>query len=258
MGLTFQNRKIQQGTVPFQYEYANKEGGIDTINRLTESELVFRARFAIGEKYIRKASLFRSSINTSKIPVIQLEYVYGMKGLAGSQFNYHKVTLAFADIIPVRTVGRLEIKLQAGMVFGRVPFLLSEVHDGNQTFAFSNTAFNLMNDYQYYSDRYFQWNITHHFEGFFLNRIPGIRKLKLREVIHTRGVWGNVSPGNRQLNRFNDSYIRPLGKIPYVEVGFGLENILKFIRWDVMWRVTHRNEPKTYNWIMTFGFQFAL
>ncbi len=258
MGLAFQNRRIQQGTVPFQYEYISKEGVKDTFNRLNQSELVFRARFAIGEKYIRKSSLFRSSINTSKIPVVQLEYVYGMKGLAGSQFNYHKVTLAFADIIPVRTVGRLEIKLQAGMVFGRVPFLLSEVHDGNQTFAFSNTAFNLMNDYQYYSDRYVQWNITHHFEGFFLNRIPGIRKLKLREVVHVRGVWGNVSGKNQDFNRLNNSFIKPLGKIPYVEVGFGLENILKFIRWDVMWRVTHRNEPRSYNWMMTFGFQFTL
>lgn len=258
MGLIMQNRKIQQGTIPFRYEYANRERGVDTLARLNQSELVFKARFAFGEKYIRKSSLFRSGINTSKIPVLQLEYVFGMRGFAGSQFNYHKITLAFSDIIPVRTVGRLEIKLQAGAVFGRVPFLLSEVHDGNQTFAFSNTAFNLMNDYEFYSDRYFQWNITHHFEGFFLNRIPGIRKLKLREVIHTRGVWGNVSSRNQEFNRLNNSFIKPLGKVPYIEVGFGLENILKFLRWDVMWRVTHRNEPKTHNWIMTFGFQFTL
>ena len=34
------------------------------------------------------------------------------------------------------------------------------------------------------------------------------------------------------------------------------ENILKFIRWDVMWRVTHRDNPKAYKWMMTFGFNF--
>jgi hypothetical protein len=164
--------------------------------------------------------------------------------------------LSYAQTVPIRTIGRLEIKLQAGKIFGKVPFLLSEIHDGNQTYTFSNSAFNVMNDYEFYSDQYLQWNFTHHFDGFFLNRIPGIRKLKLREVIHTRGVWGNVSQQNRAFNQQNDSFIKPLGKTPYIEVGFGLENILKFIRWDVMWRVTHRDNPKAYKWMMTFGFNF--
>ncbi len=256
MGVTLQNRKIEQGLVPFSYLYPNKEFGIDSFNTLRQTELVFNARFAIGEKYIDKNSLFRSSINTYKVPVVQFEYVYGFKRFLGSQFNYHKFTLSYAQIVPVRTIGRFEMKIQAGKILGQVPFLLTEVHDGNQTFAFSNTAFNVMNDYEFYSDQYLQWNFSHHFDGFFLNRIPGIRKLKLREVIHTRGVWGNVSAKNAAFNQLNAGFINPLGKVPYIEVGFGLENILKFIRWDVMWRVTHRDNPKAYNWMMTFGFNF--
>jgi hypothetical protein len=256
MGVTLQNRKIEQGLVPFSYLYPNKEFGIDSFNTLRQTELVFNARFAIGEKYIDKNSLFRSSINTYKVPVVQFEYVYGFKRFLGSQFNYHKFTLSYAQIVPVRTIGRFEMKIQAGKILGQVPFLLTEVHDGNQTFAFSNTAFNVMNDYEFYSDQYLQWNFSHHFDGFFLNRIPGIRKLKLREVIHTRGVWGNVSAKNAAFNQLNSGFINPLGKVPYIEVGFGLENILKFIRWDVMWRVTHRDNPKAYNWMMTFGFNF--
>lgn len=253
-GITLQNRRIGQGLVPFSYERLSGEGATDTLITLNQSELVWKARFAFGEKYIDKNSLFRTSINTSKVPVLQLEYVYGFKGFLKSQFTYHKITLAYAHTIPVRTIGRFEMKIQAGKVFGRVPFLLTEVHDGNQTFAYSNTAFNVMNDYEFFSDRYLQWNFTHHFEGFFLNRIPGIRKLKLREVIHTRGIWGGVSAKNIEFNRINASFINPLGKIPYIEVGFGLENILKIIRWDVMWRVTHRDNPKAYKWMMTFGF----
>jgi hypothetical protein len=253
-GLTLQNRRITQGLVPFRYAFSGSEASSDTLIALNQSELVWKARFAIGEKYIDKNSLFRSSINTSRVPVLQFEYVYGFKGFLRSQFNYHKITLAFAQTIPVRTIGRLEVKVQAGKIFGRVPFLLTEVHDGNQTFAYSNTAFNVMNDYEFFSDQYLQWNFTHHFEGFFLNRIPGIRKLKLREVIHTRGIWGGVSAKNREYNRLNTSFINPLGKIPYIEVGFGIENILKILRWDVMWRVTHRDNPKAYNWMMTFGF----
>jgi len=255
-GLTLQHRRIQQGLVPFQYRYANKENGFDTFSTLTQSELIWNARFAIGEKFINKHSLFRSSINTSTVPVIYFEYVFGFKKMLGSQFNYHKFTLSYAQIIPIRTIGRFEMKIQAGKIVGTVPFLLAEVHDGNQTFAYSNTAFNVMNDYEFYSDQYLQWNFSHHFDGFFLNRIPGIRKLKLREVIHTRGIWGNVSAKNRAYNQMNNSFIQPIGKVPYIEVGFGIENILKILRYDVMWRVTHRNQPKTYNWMMTFGFNF--
>jgi hypothetical protein len=256
MSLTVQNRRIGQGLVPFTYLYPNSENGVDTMSKLNETELVWKARFAIGEKYIDRNTLFRSSINSSTVPVIQLEYVYGIKGFLRSQYSYHKITLAFSDIIPVHTVGRFEMKLQAGKLFGHVPFLLSEVHDGNQTFGYSNTAFNVMNDYEFYSDQYIQWNFTHHFDGFFLNRIPGVRKLKLREVIQTRGVWGNVYDKNIELNQLNSSFIHPLGKVPYVEVGFGIENILKFIRWDTMWRVTHRDNPLSYKWIMTIGFNF--
>ena len=256
MSLTFQNRRIEQGLVPFEYNYENKSGSTTIANKLNETEMVYKARFAIGEKYIDKNSLFRSSINTRRVPVIQLEYVYGFKGFLKSQFNYHKLTLAYTQTIPVRTIGRFEMQIQAGKLFGTVPFLLSEVHDGNQTFAYSNTAFNTMNDYEFYSDQYLQWNFSHHFDGFFLNRIPGIRKLKLREVIHTRGVWGKVSHENENYNQLNSSYIRSLGKVPFIEVGFGIENILKFLRYDVMWRVTHRDNPRAYNWMMTFGFNF--
>lgn len=256
MGFTLQNRRLQQGLIPFFHLYKNKENRIDTLAKLNETELVFKSRWAFGEKYLDKNSLFRSSLNSGSIPVLQLECAFGIKGFLGSQYNYQKITVAFSDIIPINTIGRFEMRFQAGKVFGKVPFLLSEVHDGNQTYIYSNTAFNMMNDYEFYSDQYIQWNFSHHFDGFFLNRIPDIRKLKLREVIHTRGVWGNVSNANKEINAMNNSFIRPLGKIPYIEVGFGIENILKILRYDVMWRVTHRDNPLAPKWLMTLGLQF--
>ena len=32
-----------------------------------------------------------------------------------------------------------------------------------------------------------------------------------------------------------------MGKIPYVEVGVGIENILKVLRLDYVWRLTYRD-----------------
>ena len=34
--------------------------------------------------------------------------------------------------------------------------------------------------------------------------------------------------------------MRPMGGVPYVEVGAGISNIFKLIRVDCFWRLTHR------------------
>lgn len=251
--VALQSRRILHKLVPYQYLDGSPEQGADTLTTLNETELVLHTRLAIGEDFLNSNSIFRSSIDGWTVPTIQFEYVMGIPGIFRSQFAYHKLTLLFSDIIPVRPVGRLEMKFQAGKVFGNVPFLLSEVHDGNQTYIYTPVAFTLMNDYEFYSDQYVQWILIHHFDGFFFNKIPGIRKLKIREYLDFRGVWGNVSAANREANALNP--IRQIGKTPYLEVGFGFENILKIFKFGFQWRVTHRVEtaPK---WGFLFGLDF--
>jgi hypothetical protein len=251
--VTIQNRRIQPKLVPYQYLQPNSESGTDTLTTLNETELVFHTRLAIGEDFLNSNSIFRNSLDGWTVPTLQLEYVLGVKGFLKSQFPYHKITLLFSDIIPVRPIGRLEMKFQAGKVFGNVPFFLSEVHDGNQTYMYTPVAFTLMNDYEFYSDQYVQWIFIHHFDGFFFNKIPGIRKLKIREYVDFRGVWGNVTAANKERNALNP--IREVGKTPYLELGFGFENILKIFKFGFEWRLTHRVEtaPK---WGFLFGLEF--
>jgi Family of unknown function (DUF5686)/CarboxypepD_reg-like domain len=251
--ITIQNRRIQPKLVPYQYLQPNSESGTDTLTTLNETELVFHTRLAIGEDFLNSNSIFRKSLDGWTVPTLQLEYVLGVKGFLKSQFPYHKITLLFSDIIPVRPIGRLEMKFQAGKVFGNVPFFLSEVHDGNQTFMYTPVAFTLMNDYEFYSDQYVQWIFIHHFDGFFFNKIPGIRKLKIREYVDFRGVWGNVTAANKERNALNP--IREVGRTPYLELGFGFENILKIFKFGFEWRLTHRvsTAPK---WGFLFGLEF--
>jgi hypothetical protein len=251
--ITIQNRRIQPKLVHYLYLQPNNENGIDTLRTLNETELVFHTRLAIGEDFLNSNSIFRSSLDGWNVPTFQVEYVLGIKGLFKSQFPYHKITFLFTDIIPVRPIGRLEMKFQAGKVFGKVPFFLSEVHDGNQTYIYTPAAFKLMNDYEFYSDQYLQWIFIHHFDGFFFNKIPGVRKLKIREYVDFRGVWGSVTATNKERNSLNP--IREIGKVPYLELGFGFENILKIFKFGFEWRLTHRvsTAPK---WNFLFGLDF--
>jgi hypothetical protein len=98
-----------------------------------------------------------------------------------------------------------------------------------------------MNYYEFISDNYVTLYYTHHFDGLLLNRIPLIRRLGMREVIHFRGLYGTVTPANLQFSEYPGS-LRPIGSEPYLEAGVGLENILKFFRIDAIWRLTHLND----------------
>jgi hypothetical protein len=116
------------------------------------------------------------------------------------------------------------------------------LHAGNETIIYDWAAFNTMNYFEFASDQYAQATIIHHFDGFFLNKIPLMRKLKWREVASFRGIVGSTRADNRNELLFpNELYT--LNRGPYLEAGAGLENIFKFFRVDVFWRLRYLDHP---------------
>ncbi|MEM9916659.1 MAG: DUF5686 family protein [Bacteroidota bacterium] len=237
----------------FNYAYLpNPEeapNNIDTI--ISTTELIFKTRFALGEQFI-DGQFFRTSLG-SKHPIIELQYTAGLKGVLNGDYSYHKLALSYRHYFNIAPIGWLGYRLKAGKVFGQVPFLLSEVHPGNETYFYSNYIFNGMNNYEFASDTYVSLMLVHHFDGFFLNKIPLLRKLKWRSVVAFRAVYGTLSEENKeanQLNSFNtanlDTYtgFQTPDQEPYMEVGVGIENIFKIIRLDVLWRLNYLNNPE--------------
>ncbi|NJM16723.1 MAG: hypothetical protein HC896_16350 [Bacteroidales bacterium] len=96
----------------------------------------------------------------------------GLKGALGSDYNYYKVYATLSDKIEINPIGYLKYTLTGGKIFNTVPFPLLELHKGNETYANDVTAFNMMNYYEFVSDRFVSLFAEHHFQGFFLNRIP--------------------------------------------------------------------------------------
>jgi hypothetical protein len=101
------------------------------------------------------------------------------------------------------------------------------------------------------SDQYVNFYYTHHFDGLFFNRIPLFRKLKWREVAYFRGIYGTLTSNNQSYSKFPQS-MRSLGAVPYFETGVGIENILRFIRVDAVWRLTHLHDAENPN-VPKFG-----
>ena len=110
-----------------------------------------------------------------------------------------------------------------------------------------------MNFLEFSSDEYFTWNLEHYFNGFFFNKIPLFRKLKLREVVSVKGLYGrltdknnpNVDPSLIQFvkDENGDPITYTLEDKPYIEASIGISNIFKFLRVDLVRRMTYLDQP---------------
>jgi hypothetical protein len=252
--ITLRHRNMDPYEIPgywdFKYRSGSNDGYLDTlVTRIHSTEASVKLRFAHQEKFL-SGEFERVSLGSKK-PIVELIYTGGVKGIIKGGFNYHRLDFRFRDKIPVNPIGTLYFDLFCGKVFGQLPYLLLYVPQGNETYFFNTFAFNMMNEYEFAADQYAAVYFRHYFEGFFFNKIPGVRKLKLRELITVKAVMGGMTAENRYANSLNN-FIVP-SRIPYVEVGAGIENILKLFRVDFIWRLTYRNNPYVGNFGVRAG-----
>lgn len=94
-----------------------------------------------------------------------------------------------------------------------------------------------------------------------------MKKLKWRLVGNLNMVMGSVRdenkvPINQTFDDGNGNQDLPFssfnGARPYVEVGYGVENIFKFFRVDAFHRLTYLDRPGVRDFGLIFSFQFIL
>lgn len=234
-------------------KYPTFNDTVPYLNVIT-SEVSLTTKFAYNEKFIIPA---RDRISLGSIyPVVKFKYSLGMKNVFNSNFKYHKLRAHFQYDFTINPIGYMDVNIGAGAIFGKLPYPLLEMHMGNETYWYDDYAFNAMNYYEFVSDRYVDFLITHYFDGFFLNKIPMLRKLKLREVVSIRGVYGWLSEENAHYSEFPVT-LSGLDNYPYLEGGVGVENILQVLRIDLLWRLTYTSKSYTESKndidIMRFG-----
>ena len=213
------------------------------------AEAGMNLRISFKEKYI-VAGGEKIYVGT-KFPIFNLKYAIGFKDWAFGEFNYHHVSLAMENWLKLGRFGEMEYKLKAGYIHGTLPYSELHVFRGNQTWAWRDVGFNMLDYYEFAADRYVTLMLDHHLQGLLLSKIPGIRELKIKEVLSARMAWGTLTDANKALNSipanpdpvngYPAQAIKAPSKFPYVEVGAGLTNILKFIRIDALWRLNYHN-----------------
>lgn len=218
--------------------------------RLSKDEMVYRLPFDkhyLGTVY----------------PVATLSFTAGIPGLLRHSPEYYRLVGSIRYRPDLPPIGYSEITVQGGRLFGRVPYPLLKLHEGNGTYFYDTYAFSCMNYYEFASDTWVSWFWEHHFNGVLLGRVPLVKKLKWREVLICKGVWGTLSEKNNGARIGTQApLLFPIGmgsvSDPYVEAGFGVENIFKLFRVDCIWRLTHRNAvpgQEVQNFAVNLGIQ---
>jgi len=251
----------------FSFGYKDLEDPTQIQDAFQTSELILESRFARDEIFLQNETE-RLSLGTTKWPTVILRYTHGFKGVNGSDFDYDKVRLSFNQRIRYGPIGNGTIELAGEYIFDVLPYPLLGTHLGNQTPIYSTVLFNLMNFGEFVSDRYFSMQYRHNFEGLLLNRIPLMQKLKWRLVATANVLYGSLSQANKDIL----SDVSPDGEKaltvgslnpnkPYVELGYGVENIFKFFRVDFIHRLTYLDynpEVKTRKFGILVGIQVNL
>ncbi|KAA9333030.1 carboxypeptidase-like regulatory domain-containing protein [Hymenobacter busanensis] len=251
----------------FGFRYFNTpehEPTSPTTDELSLAEVVLETRYARDERLISLPHR-RYAVGQMLWPVFTLRYTLGLNNLLGGDFRYHKFNLLVTHSARFGQLGRTDYRLEAGLIPNTVPYPVLKSHLGNQNPFYNSSAFNLMRYFEFVSDRYASVRAEHHFEGLFLNSVPLLKKLNWRLLATGSVLYGGARPANLDLIPAADPFtgealpkFRPLGTLPYAEVGYGVENIFKFVRVDFIHRLTYRNLPGVQNFGVKMSFQFKL
>ncbi|MBK9014175.1 MAG: carboxypeptidase-like regulatory domain-containing protein [Saprospiraceae bacterium] len=251
--LTYTNtRHRKYGTTEFAY---TPVGGTqqEFFDEFTTSDVGLTLRFAPNEKYIQGRT-YRTQLY-NKHPIFLLKLNAGLKDVLGGDYSYQSASLNVVKRFYLSFLGVTRMDFEAGKIWGNgVPYFLLNMPRANQTYTYRTTSFNMMNYQEFVSDEYALLMLEHNFNGWLFNKIPLLRKLKLREAITFKAIYGGLSDSNNP--ETHPEFIQflkgetdapatyTLQKEPYMEVGVSVGNIFKILRFDLVRRLNYLDNPE--------------
>ena len=227
------------------------------------STLGASARISFGERKVD--SYFHRRHIYNDLPVI---YIGGEMGSyqtmdMSSYRMYGHLQLMLRQRVNLGMAGHLDYLLQGGMIIGRVPYPLLHIFASNQTHAFDAHRFTLMNSYQYAADRYVSLQALWDGDGILFNLIPGVRYLRLHELLEFKLAYGVQHYDHQSVIAFPqakapDYSLLSAPRTPYAEVGVGIGNILRIGEVYGIFRLTNIHDPHTPWWAVRFRLSLGM
>lgn len=245
-------------------------------NAYHDYQATFELRYTPGSHFpINRYGVESPFTLEQDAPVISIQHQIGYlddrflrdaNGVGGRGYFYNHTQLTAEKRFWFSSFGHLDTRIQAGYVWNKVPFTKLYSPQTSTSILLGKNAFNQMQPSEFMFDAYVSLYATYFFKGWILNRIPGINRLKLRGVVSFNMIYGGLTKKNNPYLQGNEGMydfpndpnrlsfdkteanvvtagrtLSPIGKLPYMEITAGLENILKFIRIDYVRRLTYND-----------------
>ena len=233
-----------------QYSQKYTDGNVllePNSNKFRTSEFHAEFRFAPGETYINTKQR-RLKINLDA-PVFILGHTVGIKGFLGGDYRYNFTEASIYKRFWMKSWGKIDCYLKGGIQWNQVPYPLLIMPETNLSYIIQDETFELIDNMEFLNDRFASLYISWDFNGKIFNRIPLLKKLKWREYIGFRCLWGGLSDKNNpflEQNAQSDILMMfPEGchvmdsKKPYYELSVGIHNIFKLIHVEYVRRLNY-------------------
>ena len=224
--------------------------------KMRTTELTLQFQLASGRTYINTKQR-RIPMNLDA-PVFTLRHTMGVKGLLGGDYTYNLTEAGIYKRFWMNSWGKIDTYIKAGAQWNKVPYPLLIMPAANLSYIVQNETFNLINNMEFLNDRYASLDVSWDLNGKIFNRIPLLKKLKWREYIGVKTLWGTLTDKNNPTLEKNagdpvlmvfpsGSYVMD-SKRPYVELVAGVHNIFKIVHVEFVHRcnytylpIAHRN-----------------
>ena len=222
--------------------------------KIRTTELFAELRFAPGETFINTKQR-RVPINLDA-PVFTVSHRLGIKGVLGSDYSYNLTEASIYKRFWLNSWGKIDVKVKGGIQWEKVPFPLLCMPETNLSYIIQDYTFEAINNMEFPTDRYLTGQLYWDLNGKIFNRIPLLRKLKWREWIGVRCLWGELSDknnpyaannvGNPIVMYFPDGAYVLDPKRPYWEISLGIHNIFKLIHVEYVRRMNYNDLPTAH------------
>ena len=226
-----------------------------------EASLAFR--YAPGETFVNTKQ--RRIPVSFDAPVFTLSHTAGFKGVLGGEYNYNLTEIGLYKRFWFSSWGKIDMFVKGGAQWNKVPFPLLIMPAANLSYILQRETFNLINNMEFLNDRYASLDVSWDLNGKIFNRIPLLKKLKWREAIGFKMLYGHLTGKNNPMKHPGDSELflfptrdgRPTSfvmdpKTPYMECSVGIHNIFKILHIDYVRRLNYLDHPDANKWGVRF------
>ena len=234
------------------------------VDKIRVSEVLLGLNYRPGQTYVNSKQK-RMTVNLDA-PEFNVTHTMGIKHFLGSDFNTNLTEVSIYKRFWLGSWGHVDTRVQGGAQWNKVPFQFLITPPVNTSYFEHQGTFNLMKGLEFLNDRYAQFNLAWDLEGKIFNRIPLIKKLKWREYIAFKGMWGHLTDKNNPYlpQNANDTELykfpvdtRVMTRDPYMEFVVGVHNIFKFLEVDYVRRLTYTHAPGISKNGIRFGFNLV-